>query len=76
MEVYLRAFINWEQNNWAKLLLMAEFAYNNPKNTSIGHTPFKLNYGFYSQVLFKEDVNSHFRSYLANELADKLGELI
>ncbi len=26
IEVYLRAFINWEQDDWARLLPMAEFA--------------------------------------------------
>ena len=48
MEAYLRAFVNWEQNDWAQLLPMAEFAYNNAKNASIGHTPFELNCGFHS----------------------------
>ena len=42
MEVYLQAFLNFEQNNWARLLPMAKFAYNNAKNTSIGYTSFKL----------------------------------
>ena len=40
MEVYLRAFVNWEQNDWVCLLPMAEFTYNNAKNASPGHTPF------------------------------------
>lgn len=45
IEVYLLAFINWEQNDWARLLSMAKFIYNNSKNASIGHIPFKLNCG-------------------------------
>ena len=28
IEAYLCAFVNFEQNNWARLLLIAEFAYN------------------------------------------------
>ena len=48
MEVYLRAFINFKQNDWARLLLIAEFAYNNTKNASTGYMPFELNYGYYS----------------------------
>ena len=40
MEAYLRAFVNFEQNDWARLLPMAEFAYNNAKNASTGHTFF------------------------------------
>ena len=43
IEAYLRVFVNWEQNDWAKLLPMAEFAYNNAKNASIGHILFELN---------------------------------
>ena len=42
MQVYLKAFVNWEQNNWVKLLLIAEFAYNNVKNASTSYTSFKL----------------------------------
>ena len=36
---------------------MAEFAYNNAKNASTGHTPFELNCGYYSWMLYKEDVD-------------------
>ena len=76
MEAYLRAFINWEQNNWARFLPMAEFAYNNDKNASTGHTSFKLNCGFHPQVFFKDNVNSHSRSCSANKLAKELKELM
>ena len=37
---------------------MAEFAYNNAKNTSSSHTLFKLNYSYLSQMFYKQDVNS------------------
>ena len=43
MKAYLCIFVNWELNVWEWLLPNAEFAYNNSKNTSMGHTPFKLN---------------------------------
>ncbi len=36
---------------------MAEFAYTNAKNTSIGHTIHKLNYRYHSRVLFKDENN-------------------
>ncbi len=36
IEAYLRVFVNWKQDDWAKLLSMAEFAYNNTKNASTG----------------------------------------
>ena len=76
MEAYLRAFVNWEQDNWAKLLPIAEFTYNNAKNASTGYTPFELNYGYHSRVSFEEDVNSRLRSFFVNKLAKKLSELI
>ncbi len=55
---------------------MTEFAYNNTKNTSTGHNPFKLNCKFHPQVLFKEDVKPRSKFCLTNKLADKLKELI
>ena len=57
MEAYLRAFVNWEQNDWARLLPMAEFAYNNSKNASIGHTPFKLNCDYHPRMLYEKKVD-------------------
>ncbi len=76
IEAYLRAFVNWESNNWARLLLMAEFAYNNAKNASTGHTPFKLNYGYHPRLFFEEDIDSRSRSCSTNELAEELKKLI
>ncbi len=76
MEAYLRAFVNWEQDDWARLLPMTEFTYNNAKNTSTGHTPFELNCDYHPRVSFEEDVNSRSRSRSANELSEELRELI
>ena len=47
IEAYISVFINYEQDNWAQLLPMAEFAYNNAKNTSINHISFGLNCKYY-----------------------------
>ena len=76
IEAYLKAFVNWEQNDWARLLLMAKFVYNNAKNASTGHTPFEFNYGFYLRVFFKDDINPPSRSHFADELAKELRELM
>ena len=76
MEAYLRAFVNWEQDDWARLLPMAEFAYNNAKNANTGHTPFKLNCGYHSRVSFEGDVDPHSRSRSTNKLATELRELM
>ncbi len=55
---------------------MAEFAYNNTKNASIDHILFELNYEFYLQVLFKEDIDPCLRSYSTNKLAKELKKMI
>ncbi len=55
---------------------MAEFVYNNAKNISTGHIPFKLNCGYYFKVVFKEDIDSHSRFCSTNELVEKLRELM
>ena len=68
MEAYLWAFVNFEQNDWARLLPMAKFAYNNAKNASNDHTPFELNCGYHSRMSYKEDVNPHSKSKSAEEL--------
>ena len=45
IKTYLQAFINFKYNDWARLLSMVEFAYNNAKNANTGHTLFELNCG-------------------------------
>lgn len=59
-----------------KLFLIVKFAYNNIKNVSIGHIPFKLNCNYYLCVLYKKDVDSRSKSKSVNELATKLKNLI
>ena len=76
MEAYLQAFINFKQNDWAKLLPMAEFAYNNAKNASSGHTPFELNCGYHLQMSYKDNVNPHSKSKSADDLSAELRELM
>ena len=55
---------------------MAKFAYNNAKNTNIGHISFKLNCDFHLQASYKEDINSCFQLKLADKLANELRELM
>ena len=55
---------------------MAKFIYNNANNVSIGHTIFKLNYGYHTQVLYKEDIDRCSKSKLADKLLAKLQELM
>ena len=76
VKAYLRAFVNYEQDNWAQLLLMAEFAYNNAKNASISHMLFELNCRYYSQTYYKKDVNPRLQSKSVDKQVTKLKQLM
>ena len=76
IEAYLRAFVNFEQNDWARLLPMAEFAYNNAKNASTGHTLFELNCRYHLCVSYKEDLDPRSKSKTAEELSSELRNLM
>ena len=76
MEAYLWAFVNFKQNDWVRLLPMAEFAYNNTKNTSTSHILFNLNCDYHSQMSYKEDVNLRSQSKSVDKLSAKLRKLI
>ena len=72
IEAYLWAFVNFEQNDWAQLFLIAEFAYNNAKNTNTGHISFELNCGYHLRVSYKEDLDPCSKSKTAEELSFEL----
>ncbi len=55
---------------------MIEFAYNNAKNASTGHTPFKLTCSFHPQTSYKEDVDPRSLLKSTDKLAIKLRELM
>ena len=76
MEVYLRAFVNFKQNDWARLLSIAEFAYKNARNVSTGHTPFKLNCGYHFWVLYEENVDPRSQSKLADKISVELKDFL
>ena len=72
MEAYLRAFVNFEQNDWAQLFPMAEFAYNNAKNASTGHTFFELNCKYHPHISYKEDLDPRSKSKTTEKLSFEL----
>jgi len=47
METYLHMFCSHCQDDWANLLPMAEFAYNNHHHPSINTTLFFTNFGYH-----------------------------
>ena len=72
MEAYLQAFINFKQNDWARLFSIMEFAYNNAKNASTGHISFELNCGYHLCVSYKKDLDPRSKSKTAEELSFEL----
>ena len=76
MKTYLRAFVNFEQNDWAWFLPMAQFAYNNAKNANTGHTSFKLNCGYHPCIFYEEDLDPRSKSKTMKELSSKLQNLM
>src|SRR5260221_643861 len=47
LEQYLQTYTNYQQDDWAMLLPMAEFAYNNAMNVTMGVSPFFVNKGYH-----------------------------
>jgi transposase InsO family protein len=45
VEIYLRFYLNYQQDNWSQQLPLAEFAYNDHQHSSTGHSPFTLTNG-------------------------------
>ena len=76
IEVYLQSFVNFKQNDWAQLLLMAEFDYNNAKNATISYIPFELNCGYHFCVFYEKDLDLRSKSRIAEKLSSELQELI
>src|SRR5258708_14891183 len=50
LEQYLRAYTNYQQDNWAPLLPLAEFAYNNAASATTGISPFFANKGYHPRL--------------------------
>src|SRR5260221_5895744 len=50
LEQYLWGYMNYQQDDWATLLLMAEFAYNNATNATTGVSPFFANKGYHLEI--------------------------
>src|SRR5260370_40029755 len=50
LEQYLRAYTNYQQDDWATLLPLAEFAYNNAPSATTGVSPFFANKGYHPNL--------------------------
>jgi hypothetical protein len=82
MEQYLRAFVNYQQDDWAQWLPIAEFASNNHVSETTGCSPFFGNYGFNPRMTFTQhpvqngndirEVNAKTLSHKMNEIFEQM----
>lgn len=76
IKTYLQAFLNWEQNDQAKLLPIVKFAYNNAKNMTTDHISFEFNCNYHLFISFEDETNPCLKFRSANKLAKELRNLI
>jgi len=81
LEQYLWVYCNYQQDNWSKLLPLAEFAYNNAPSATTGVSPFFANKGYHSNLSVhpeRDIASSRARDFVLNldELQDMLKEEI
>lgn len=50
IELYLRCYCDYLQDDWTDLLSLAEFAYNSTHHSAIGMTPFYCNLGYHPRM--------------------------
>ena len=76
MKQYLRAFVNFEQNDWIELLSMTEFAYNNSKHTFTQMSSFETMQKYTLRMFFENFANFKTKFKSAKKHAEKLIELM
>ncbi len=59
LETHLRLYYSYMQDDWAKWLLIAEFADNNATAAATGVPPFFANKGFYPRMSFSPDESTY-----------------
>jgi len=83
IESYLRSYCNYEQNDCASMLAMAEYAYNNSKHSSTKISPFYANYGFEPRTTWPTDIRfknpaselyGHYMTNIHTKLKERLIE--
>ena len=73
LEQYLCVYCNYQQDNWADLLPLAEFAYNNALSATTRISPFFANKGYHPNI--SVHLEHDLTSAHAREFAVDLDEL-
>src|SRR5258708_17561165 len=58
LEQYLQVYTNYQQDDWAMLLPMAKFTYNNTMNVTTGGSPFFANKGYHPEFTVDPQVET------------------
>ena len=69
VEQYIHIFCSYQQDDWDKLLPLAEFALNNAPNASTGVSPFFANKGYNPALTVhpeRDVAETHARDYAVN----------
>ncbi|SRR5258708_7897793 len=56
LEQYLQAYMNYQQDDWSSLLLLAEFTYNNAMNKTTGVSLFFANKDYHPSLMAEPNV--------------------
>ena len=72
LEMYIRIYCNYQQDDWVPLLPLAEFAYNNTPHSATHVSPFFANKGYHPRLEIGVDQVS---SYAAQQIAEDLAAL-
>jgi len=68
LEQYLRTYCNYQQSDWAHLLSLAKFAYNNAPSATTKESPFFANKSYHPRLQIQTDLeplSENSRPYLA-----------
>ena len=76
MKQYFKTFVNFEQNNWIKLLFMTKFVYNNIKHVSTQMFSFKIMQKYIFKMSFENFANFKIKSKFVNDHVKYLTKLL
>jgi hypothetical protein len=69
LEQYLRIYTNYQQDDWATQLPLAEFTYNNTPHSATNVSPFFANKGYHPRLTISLDnIPSHSANLVATDL--------
>ena len=74
VEAYLRAFVNWDQSNWASLCPAAQIAINGRPSASTGFSPFFLLHGYEVEPIDLDEETNAIDRHRANLNPGKAAE--